>query len=141
MKYCTGLNKETGSSVVEFAIILPILLLFVFGIIEWSLYLFNSHIITNAGRAGARTGIVQAVPRVSEDAISTAVLSYVDGNLVTFGAEAPPSISITAICAERGDDLGVTVIYDYTFLLLPALTFGGVPETLTITADTVMKCE
>jgi Flp pilus assembly protein TadG len=141
MKTKREIGNENGGSAVEFAIILPLLLLFVFGIIEWSLYLYNRHIITNAGREGVRQGIVQAYPRVSASDIESAILEFTGGNLVTFGVQEPPGIDIPAICTSAGDDLAVTVTYDYSFLVLPALTLGSIPEFMTITADTVMRCE
>ena len=52
------LKNQKGTTVVEFAIILPLLLLLIFGIIEFGLFLFNRHVITNAVREAARAGIV-----------------------------------------------------------------------------------
>lgn len=135
------LRKQDGGSAVEFAIILPLFLLIVFGIVEWSLYLFNDHIITNASRAGARHGIIQASPRVSAGDIQQVVLDLSEKNLVTFGAKNQPSVDIQNICSMFGDILSVKVSYNYTFLLLPSLTAGKVPAAKTIVAETAMKCE
>lgn len=135
------LRKQDGGSAVEFAIILPLFLLIVFGIVEWSLYLFNDHIITNASRAGARHGIIQASPRVSAGDIQQVVLDLSEKNLVTFGAKNQPSVDIPNICSMFGDILSVKVSYNYTFLLLPSLTAGKVPASKTIVAETAMKCE
>jgi Flp pilus assembly protein TadG len=140
MKSRAILKNNLGASAVEFAIILPLLLVFIFGIIEWSLYLYNDHVITNASREGARRGIVAASPRPTEAEITAAVLSYTAGNLVTFGSDVP-SISPITICSAGGDDLTITVNYNYTFLILPALTLGAVPEFIAITANTIMRCE
>jgi Flp pilus assembly pilin Flp len=49
---------ETGASAVEFAIILPVLVLLILGGMEFSLLLFNKAMITNASREGARLGVV-----------------------------------------------------------------------------------
>jgi len=141
MKTVRIIKEEKGASAVEFAILLPLFLLIVFGIIEWGLYLFNDHIITDASRRGARLGILQASPRISVADIRTEVLTYANDNLVTFGIRTPPQIDVPAICTTFGDDLAVNVSYNYTFLLLPALTAGKVAPSKTITARTVMKCE
>lgn len=142
MKKCGSiLRKQNGGSAVEFAIVLPFFLLIVFGIVEWSLYLFNDHIITNASRTGARRGIIQASPRISVSEIQQAVQDYSEKNLVTFGAANAASTVVPAICTAFGDNLSVKVSYNYTFLLLPALTAGQVPLSKTIVAETVMKCE
>jgi Flp pilus assembly protein TadG len=63
------LQSYRGASAVEFAIILPILILLVFGIIEFSLALYDKAMITNASREGARAGIVAQIPRVTDTEI------------------------------------------------------------------------
>ena len=141
MKSNLIIRKQKGSAAVEFAVILPFFLLIVFGIVEWSLYLFNDHIITDASRRGARLGILQASPRIPESDISDEVLEYTGSNLVTFGAQNTPSVTVPAICVTFGNDLEVVVSYNYHFLLLPALTAGKVSPSKTITARTIMKCE
>ena len=59
MKSCIKiLSREKGASAVEFAIILPILVMLVFGIIQFGL-VFNKYIaITHATREGARLAAV-----------------------------------------------------------------------------------
>ena len=141
MKLRWIMKKQDGASAVEFAIILPLFLLIVFGAVEWGLYLFNDHIITDAGRRGARLGVLQVSPRNSESAIRDEVLNYTGSHLVTFGTQNTPSVTVPAICVTFGNDLEVNVSYNYHFLLLPALTAGKVSPSKTITARTVMKCE
>ena len=147
-------RNQNGAAAVEFAIILPLFLLIVFGIVEWSLYLFNDHIITDASRRGARRGIVQASPRILEDEISATVLAYTGDNLVTFGTQTPPTVTVKNLsdpsmpspikCVTFNEDLEVTVSYNYGFAVFPKLikVFGGnLAMVKPITARTVMKCE
>jgi Flp pilus assembly protein TadG len=141
MKSKRLIRKQDGAAAVEFAIILPLFLLFIFGIVEWSLYLFNEHIITDASRRGARRGVVQVVPRVTETEIRAKVLEYTGNHLVTFGTQNTPSVTVPATCVTFGNDLEVDVTYDYHFMVLPAFTAGKVSPSKTITARTVMKCE
>ena len=49
---------QRGASAVEFAIVLPVLLLLLFGTIEFGVLFFNKAVITNASREGARRGVV-----------------------------------------------------------------------------------
>jgi Flp pilus assembly pilin Flp len=79
------LKNQKGATVVEFAIILPLLLLLIFGIIEFGLFLFNRHVITNAVREAARAGIVVRIPRLSNEKIETIARNYCEQYLVTFG--------------------------------------------------------
>ena len=63
MKDDRFLKNQNGATAVEFAVILPLLLLLIFGIIEFGLLLFNRHVITNSVREAARAGIVVRIPR------------------------------------------------------------------------------
>ena len=76
MKDDRFLKNQNGATAVEFAVILPLLLLLIFGIIEFGLFLFNRHVITNAVREAARAGIVVRIPRLSDDEIEDIVENY-----------------------------------------------------------------
>ena len=60
------LKLQTGSNIVEFAFVMPLLLILVFGIIDFSIGLYDKAVITNAVREGARSGIVFAPTRLTE---------------------------------------------------------------------------
>jgi hypothetical protein len=47
-------HHEAGASAVEAALVAPLFFLFIFAIIEFGVFLFNSNNVTNASRAGAR---------------------------------------------------------------------------------------
>ena len=57
MKRLNQLIGQKGVAAVEFAIVLPFLVLLVFGTIEFGLMFYNKQVITNASREGARAGI------------------------------------------------------------------------------------
>ena len=140
MRKQQGNSDQKGAAALEFAIVLPILVLLLFGIIEWGLLLFNQQVLTNASREGARAGIVVRTPRRSDGEIQAIVTAYLGSHLVTFGAATPPNLTI--IPADRkfsvqGDDLRVTVTYNYGFLVLS--NFGFADKVLT--ADSLMKME
>jgi Flp pilus assembly protein TadG len=137
------LMDDKGASAVEFALILPLLVLLIFGVIEMSLLLYNQQILTNASREGARAGIVLAVPRVSAANIETVVNTYAAAHLVTFASTKPALVFNPPIveCISFGDDLTVTVSFDYNFFVLSALTANAIPISKTLTAQTIMKCE
>jgi Flp pilus assembly protein TadG len=156
MKASLGEGKrQEGAAAVEFAIILPLLVVLVFGIIEFGLLLYNQQVITNASREGARAGIVQDTPRVPLAAIQGVVQTYTSTHLVTFTSgvvnaqtdllDPAGNVNNGRICTAFGDDLIVRVRYPYTFLvfsnairLVAPSTLG---PTLTLTAQTVMRCE
>jgi Flp pilus assembly protein TadG len=143
---CTE-NREKGSSAVEFALVLPVLMLILFGIIEFSIIFYDKAIVTNASREGARRGIVylSASTGVSADEVASTVSSYCSSYLVSFGSgTVTPSTTVTGNCAVPGSSLTVTVNYPYTFLVLPSLGRGhggSLPGSLTLNGVTVMRCE
>jgi len=66
-------KNQKGQSMVEMALILPILILLIFGIMEFG-RIFNAYlIVTNAAREGARTAVVGATdPEIRAAIDSTA---------------------------------------------------------------------
>ena len=136
------INDQNGGAAVEFAIILPLFIFLIFGIIEGSLFLYNQQIITNASREGARAGIVVKTPtRVSDSDIEVVVDKYADNYLVTFGNKNFPPPTITPAEPRSGNlfgtDLTVDISFNYDFLVLSAFGFGPV----NMRARTVMKME
>lgn len=155
MKSVKRIKDRRGATAIEFAFILPLLIILFFGTLELGLYLFNKHVITNAGREGARAGIVVQVPRLTNDEIESEVKKYCEDHLVTFGSGGGPVVTLKIVtgssedttpasfeegterCTQFGCDLEVTVNYDYDFLVLSNLGFG--PTTMT--AVSVMRME
>jgi hypothetical protein len=145
MKDINLVGNEKGTTAVETAIIIMLLLIFIFGIIEFGLLLFNKQVLTNASREGARAGIVVGLGRSGGDAAEYLAWSkyvaddYCADHLVTFG-----SGDLTILTGHndldgdgspsRGDDLRVSITYDYDFSFFP---FPTVP----LYADTIMKLE
>lgn len=157
------LMKNTGAAVVEFAVILPLLLLLLFGIIEFGFLLYNKAMVTNASREGARAGIV-INPRLSEAQIRNVVNSYCSNYLITFGNKVNgcnPKISIQKVDDEGNygalisyspnqltpavDLVVVEASFDYTWLVFGNLIkLFGAPNALsdkTLYAKTVMRAE
>ena len=136
------IKNQNGSAAVEFAIIFPLLLALAFGIIEFSVMLYNKAMITNASREGARAGIIFASPRVSNAEITNVVDTYCSNSLISFGSPSTPTVSITrsGTGAAAGDTLSVGVSYHYDFLVLPNL-IQNLVSGMDLTATTVMRME
>jgi Flp pilus assembly protein TadG len=143
-KMMKRLRCQKGVAAIEFAILLPLLLVIIFGIVEFSILLYDKQVITNASREGAREGIRREIDvpvRSTEGEIKSVVTNYVVSNLITFGTPNTPVTTVTPADLSgmaRGDDLTVTVSYNYEFLVLPnfVTSLAGVK---TIQAQTVMK--
>ena len=142
-------KREDGSALVEFALILPILVLLLVGMMEFGLILYNQHVITNASREGARFGIVAATDRKDATEITDVVEHYCLNNLITFGTALPVTevkvfdsdgAEITTDAASFSDDLRVTVTFEYKFLVLPNF-IGSLAGIMNLRAETTMKYE
>ena len=79
-----------GVAAVEFALLLPLLLVITFGAIEFSLAWYDKAIITNASREAARAGIVYAVPQPTTAQITTVAQNYCQSYLLNLGKAARP---------------------------------------------------
>jgi Flp pilus assembly protein TadG len=135
MKTHARLRSETGASAVEFALLLPLLMMILFGIIEFGFALYRQAVLTNASREGARLGIVQSIPAITTGQINAAVDTY-----LTPAGINPANVGRTIIPgAVTGDPVRVTLTLPYTFVVLPGLT--SVAPTINLTAWTEMRHE
>jgi Flp pilus assembly protein TadG len=130
VKYKSVWNRglHSGQSLVEFALTLPLLILFIVGIFDlgWAIYAKNT--IADAAREGARTGIVlsktDADIRARVRAASQG-LDLSDDSQIIIGARA------------HFQSFSVTVNYSYT--PLTTLIVGGVSVPLSSTATMVVE--
>jgi len=132
---------EKGAALVEFAIVVPLLMVILFGIIEFSIVLYDKAMLTNASREGARAGVV--FQRQSLDDINQVVRDYAENYLINFHDAS--ALSVVTIPADpstvaAGQPLSVTVNYTYDYLLLPALVTSLAGE-IDLSATSVMRAE
>ncbi|MBS9405260.1 pilus assembly protein [Halomonas sp. TRM85114] len=151
MKMGRSLHRQKGSELVEFAISATVLFLLLFGIIEFSVALFDKATLTNASREGARTGILYrpADPVLDtrnlpeEDAaIKQAVRNYAEKYLISLGGPAQMDIDIDRSDPDMSPGSYVTVVvdYPYQYLVLPGF-IGDLGGVLNLSATTVMRAE
>lgn len=116
IEHHTRAHRQTqrGAAVVEFALVLPLLLILLIGGIDMSLALYDKAVITNASREGARAGIVARSPPISEAEIRQVVQSYAQNALINFGAGASP-LTVLVEQGSMGADLTLRVSVSYTF--------------------------
>lgn len=130
---------------VEFALVSVLVLIpLLFGIIEFSLILYNQAMITNASREGARAGIVFDDPRLDQTAITAVVNNYCQDHLITWGSATPSTdADPDGGCPptpSSGASITVTVAYQYDFLVVPSFLTDLVGP-VNLSAETVMRCE
>ena len=120
------IKNQDGATVVEFALIAPLLFLLIFGVIEFSLLLFNKHVINNSSREGARAGIVAREDRfvdaggslIDDINVSGTVNNWIANNLVTFGGTGVPQVDIEIVDDNDGDPTTPDPCDSATFLPL-----------------------
>ena len=146
MKKTDKIRAQRGAVMIEMALVsLFVLIPLLFGIIEFSLILYNQAMITNASREGARAGIVYDASRPTEAAITTVVNNYCQDHLITFGSATPVTDAVPDNCpaaAASGASITVTVDYQYDWLVLPNLSYAtALVGPVNLSAATVMRCE
>ncbi|MGH7229998.1 MAG: TadE/TadG family type IV pilus assembly protein [Nitrospiraceae bacterium] len=128
-------HDERGAAAVEFAILLPVLMLILFGIIEFGLIMYSREVITNASREGARAGIVQATAKPTTGQIQAVVTNYLTGTGVDPNAV---TINVAGAGLTAPNTLQVTVNYPYNFFVPGILGLGS---SINLTGQTVMRHE
>ncbi len=98
---------QKGSVLVEFAIILPLFLALLFGVISFSVALYNKTVLNAATREGARAGILYVAGQDNDDKetiANAAAMQVLQGNLISFGSAMTPAVTASI----DGDILTVT---------------------------------
>lgn len=139
MRRLRSLPRENrGQALLEFALVLPILLLLVLGIVEFGRAWNLAQLMSDTAREGARRSVV-ADPSITE----TAVHDFMDQKLATAGV---PIGSATITFSKTGTDPNtgwhsagqqtVTVVVPYGFMF-----FGDVFGTIPLTSSFTMRME
>ena len=119
------LDEEGGTTIVEFAFVLVLLILLVFGTIEFG-RAYNTKIsLTHATREGVRVYIVEGDSGAGIDATRNAATSL-----------NPALMSVSTTACNPGDPAEVRATYPFTL----AIPFFG-SSTFDLTAVGVMRCE
>ena len=148
-------SSQKGASMVEFALVLPLLLLILFGIIEFGVMIYDKSVITNASREGARRAIVyRADPNnnfqyspLNVGQVTAEVNNYLQGRLISLQGPAAATVSVAWPTSPTGDPLvEVQVTYVYNFFILPNITAlpfigGALGGPVTLTAVARMRME
>ncbi len=132
-------KHESGQAMVEFAIILPLLLVLVFGIIQFAIAFNNYMALTDAVRAGARQAAVSRVIPDPAGAAEARVRSAASGSL----KDADLDVSVAPFDPQsgqakfaQGGDVTVTATYPYSINLL-----GFVVKSGRLTSQTTERVE
>jgi Flp pilus assembly protein TadG len=137
--------RERGAAAVEFALVLPVLVVILLGIIDFGLAMNAQAVTANAAREGARTASLGGTSSEASAAAKSATVSLLNTD------SSNPSVTVTCrtpantTCAsgydtdrESGGTVIVTVSYVYTWIS-PAIL--GLPGSTTINKTSEMRIE
>ena len=133
-----GLRKrEDGQSALEFALILPILLIVVCGIIDFGWLLFNQLAVSNTARESARFAVVNA-STTTGTALITAKANAVAPDTIK------QNMTVTVTFSDTNTPVRGYVTVKITTrikVLTPVLGIFSTNQQRTLSSKVTMKCE
>jgi Flp pilus assembly protein TadG len=138
-----SLRDERGAQLIEAALVLPLLLLVLLGILDFGLLFQRYEAVTNAAREGARVAILPGYTNAD-------VVNRVQQYLTDAGLTAAPT---TTVIAPAGVNVGggtcitmtgATVSYPHTYFLVGGImTYFGGPglDSTALVATAMMRYE
>ena len=130
-------KNEDGQAMVEFALILPIFLLILCGILDFGWLFYNQLSLNNACREGARYAVVNT----ADGADTQAIINHIENTTTTVFAN--DGVDLTVTYSSPSDptagDITVTLEADISFFTPVLSTVLGKEKTITSTV--IMKVE
>lgn len=143
--------RERGAAAVEFALVLPVLIIILVGVIDFGMVTNAQAIVANAARDGARVASMGGDEATSCDAAVTAATTLVGFSDTGDCSTSTPSVAVSCLTAggancastfnssrEVGGTAVVAVTYTYKWIS-PAVF--GLPGQTTITKKAYMRIE
>jgi hypothetical protein len=140
------LSDERGSQIVEGALVLPLLLLVVLGILDFGLLFWRFESVTNAAREGARVAVLADYDTTD---IENRVKQFLDDagldeDAADIEVEAPVGVDVGGGAGPCITMTGVTVSYPHDYFLVGGIMayFGSPNLTSTaLVARSMMRYE
>jgi Flp pilus assembly protein TadG len=136
-----ALRREDGQAMVELALVLPILLLAVFGITDFGRALNDTEQATNLANEAARYAAVGQVPTGATGTLGSWMLSQADSSELKGSGSVCvnyPSVTTNGQTTSRVAGDPVTVSVSFTYSWIPLLGLG---PSSTITRSATMRIE
>jgi Flp pilus assembly protein TadG len=141
----TRRHEEWGQALAEFALVLPLVLLFIAGVVEMGRAWNLKQAVTDAAREGARYSVVDD-PVVKT---MTQVRSKIEERLALAGVDSSDVVFSSADCAAVADcwrksekEMTVSVSTGFRMGLIGALLgWAGAPTVVTISTAATMRNE
>ena len=133
-------QRQEGVAAVEFALVLPFLIILLMGLIDFGHLFFSVNTITNAAREAARRAAVQDSATSAEAAADEAANQYLapaglapgsaSGSIAANCSIKCPTVTVTALSAANPDTIRVVItivgpfqnITGFSYAVLPGFT-------------------
>lgn len=138
-----GLRDDRGAELIEFALILPVLLLVFGGIVDFGFLFKDYEVVTNAAREGARLGTLPGYSLTTD--VPARVQAYIASgglDLSKLTVPAPQNVTIT-LATGTVQAVKVDVSYSHQYLILGPIAqiFGGSFGSVSLKASSTMRRE
>ena len=138
LKRGAGRSGERGQALAEFALVLPLVLLFIAGIVEMGRAWNIKQVVTDAAREGARYTVVQDMS-VDSNVVKAKIMERL---ALAHIETAEITIDPSAAWRQSGQAMTVTVSTQFRMALIKALLgWAGVPSTVPISTQAIMRNE
>jgi Flp pilus assembly protein TadG len=140
MKLPLRWRSARGAELIEFAIVVPLLVLLLAGIFDFGMMFRSYEAVTNAAREGARVGILPGYADAD-------IRARVDAYMSVSGLTGDYTVTVDTMAIETGagtfNARSVAVNYTYEFAILGGVgaAFGGDFSTIPLRAVSVMRTE
>ena len=123
-------KKNSGQTLVEMAILLPVLVALIFGMTDFGRVLNSYLVATEASREGARVAALSGNDAAVELAVSNAAANL-----------DPTRLTVTTLPATRSRGDAVTVTVTYSIDIITPLVNTMLTNPMPVTAQTIMRVE
>lgn len=136
-------KPQRGAAALEFALVAPLLIILIFGVVDFGMMINSQAVFANATRDGARTGSFFGT-KSEITSVITSETSYLNGLVenvqvnVTCRKPTGTACSNYDLDREPGDTVSVKITFTHRWLT-PGLL--GLPSTSTITKTSEMRIE
>jgi len=124
-------KREQGQTLVEFALVLPLLLLLLLGIAEFTIVVLSYNTLADAARQGARYGIVHPSDVATIESVARDATAWLDQDALTFTVDSDITAQTVSVQAE----------YDLNFISGVIIEAVGGNPTLHLSAISTMQIE
>ena len=131
-------RHEVGSEIIELAIVMPILVLLLLGIVDFAFLFQRWEVVTNATREGARLGSMGTADDGASGYVIADVQARVQTYLNTGGLRATPSIGVSF---DTTDDINGVIVPTVTVSVSYPSNFIFLPGSINLISASEMRSE